>query len=83
VGYRTSEYAIMRSLELLRVLLAIEAREPSVMDIVHASGLNFKTVQKYINILAKLGLVTLEPTERKNIVRLTERGRCVARCLVS
>ena len=83
MGYRTSEYAIERSLELLKILLGMEGREIGVMDLVKASRLNYKTVQKYIYALEKMGLVEVIPKERKNIVRLTERGRCLARCFVS
>ncbi len=82
MGYRSSAYAIERSLELLKILLALEGRDPGMLDVASAANLNFRTVQKYIQTLEKMGLVSIEPTERKNVVRLTERGRCVARCLV-
>ncbi len=81
--YRTSEYAIERALNLLKILLAIEDREPGMLELQEATRLNYRTLRKYVLALERLGLVEIEPTERKNIVRLTERGRCIARCLVS
>ena len=82
MGYRTSEYAIEKVFDVLRILLAIEQREPGMLELKAATGLNYRTVQKYVKVLENMGLVKVDPTERKNVVRLTEKGRCLAKCLV-
>ena len=83
MGYRTSEYAIEKVFDVLRTLLAIEQREPGMLELKAATGLNYRTVQKYVKALENLGLVIVEPTDRKNVVKLTEKGRCLAKCLIS
>lgn len=83
IVYRTSEYAIEQALGLLKILLGMEETKPGIMDLTRASKLNFKTVRKYISALEQMGLLEVIPTERKNIVRLTDKGRCIARCLIT
>ena len=83
MDYRSSEYAIAKVFELVKVLLAVENRELGVTEIAEVAGLSYRATQKYVSTLEKLGLVEVVPKERKNVVRLTERGRCVARCLVA
>ena len=80
--YRTSDYAIENTFNLLRILLGFE-QGIAITELANVAQLSFKTTQKYIGVLEKLGLVKIEPQERKNLVRLTEKGRCLAKCLVS
>ncbi len=82
---RGAEFAVSFALQFLRALYAFEqaGREPSTSDLAEFMKTNFHTITRYRRILEKEGLIEIVPTERKNLVRLTERGRCVARCLVS
>ena len=82
VSYRSSGYAIEQAFNLIKLLISFEGREIGITELASISGLNFKTVQKYIETLRKMGIVVLEPRERKNIVYLTEKGKCIARCLL-
>ncbi len=78
-------YSLRRLTELMVYLLSAEARglSPGYTEIQEALKTDFKTAQRYILALKEVGWVEIQPTERKNVVRLTERGRCVARCLVA
>ncbi len=82
---RGADFALKFSLEFLRAVYAFEqaGREPSTSDLAEFLKTNYHTIKRYRDILEREGLIQVEPTERKNIVRLTERGRCVAKCLVS
>ncbi len=78
---RTSAYAIEKSFELLKIIYVHE--NVSIMDLMNMSKLTFVPLKKYLTTLEELGFVEIVPDERKNIVRLTDRGRCVARCLLT
>lgn len=77
-------YSLARMAELLLHLLAGEARGRglSYSDLTNLLRTDFKTVQRYVQALEENGWVRVEPGERANIIYLTEKGRCVARCLV-
>ena len=81
---RGAEFAVQFALQFLRAVYAFEqaGREPSTSDLAEFLKTNYHTIKRYRDILEREGLIQVEPTERKNVVRLTERGRCVARCLV-
>ena len=82
---RGAGFAVQFALQFLRAVYAFEqaGREPSTSELAEFLKTNYHTIKRYRDVLEKEGLIEVEPTERKNIVRLTERGRCVARCLVS
>ncbi|MEB3764594.1 MAG: hypothetical protein GSR77_00275 [Desulfurococcales archaeon] len=82
---RGAEFAISFALQFLRAVHAFEqmGREPSTSDLAEFLKTNFHTIKRYRNILEKEGLIVVEPTDRRNIVRLTDKGRCIARCLIT
>ena len=82
---RGAEFAVQFALQFIRAVYAFEqaGREPGTSELAEFLKTNYHTIKRYRDILERLGLVEIEPTERKNIVRLTERGRCIARCLIS
>ena len=73
------------ALDMLKALLAYEqtGRAPSTHELSQFMRRDQSVVIRYRNILEKLGLVEVVPEGPRNLVKLTERGRCVARCLVS
>jgi len=77
-------YSLSRVVELLIYLLSMEVRGRPVgySEIQDELKTDFKTVQRYVNALEEIGWIKVDPTERKNLIRLTDRGRCIARCLV-
>ena len=81
VSKRTSAYAIEKSFELLKIIYVHESL--SIMDLMNISKLTFVPLRKYLRTLEEMGFVEVIPDERKNVVRLTDRGRCVARCLLT
>ena len=82
---RSAEYTLQIALDMLKALLAYEqaGKTPSTYELSLFMKKDQGVVIRYRNILEKLGLVTVEAEGPKNIVRLTEKGRCLARCLVS
>ena len=52
-------------------------------ELARMSGKHLSVFLRYRNALERLGLVEVAPEGQKNIVKLTDRGRCLARCLVS
>ena len=78
------DVTVRKTIELLSILLSgeIANREYSIMELMELMRTDFRTLQRYLKALESVGWVEVVPTERKNIVRLTDRGRCIARCLV-
>lgn len=78
-------YSLQRIAETMLLILTSEAqgRELGYSDLMDLLKTDFKTVQRYIGALEDVGWVEVVPTERKNVVKLTEKGRCIAKCLVS
>jgi len=74
-------YSLARLTELLAYLLVKDG--VGITEIQNELKTDFRTAQRYVKALEEIGWVEVVPTERRNVVRLTERGRCVARCLVS
>ena len=72
------------SLNLMRLLDTYESmgKEAGMYELVEALETNYHTLQRIVRALEKLGLIMVEPKEKKNVPRLTVKGRCVARCLV-
>ncbi len=81
---RGAEFAVSFALQFIKAVYAFEqaGREPSMSDLAEFLKTSFHVITRYRRILEQEGLIEVEPTERKNIIRLTERGRCIARCLV-
>ena len=77
-------YSLARLRELLIHLLSSEAQGKalSYTDLADKMKTDFKTVQRYVKALEEVGWVEVVPEERRNLVKLTERGRCVAKCFM-
>ena len=60
-----------------------EGKGMPTTEIAEKTGKHLSVFLRYRNALERLGLVEVVPEGQKNLVRLTDRGRCVARCLVS
>ena len=82
---RSAEYSLQIALDMLKALLAYEqmGKTPSTYELAQFLKRDQSVVIRYRNILERLGLVHVEPEGPRNNIKLTDRGRCVARCLVS
>ena len=82
---RGAEYGVQIVFGMLRSILAYKqtGRAPSTYELTQFMKKDQSVVIRYRNILEKLGLVEVVPKGPKNLVGLTDRGRCLARCLVS
>ncbi len=78
-----SEFAVKIIIDILIYLLHHEQEDPGIMNIVEGLPYNHRTIRSYISALEKEGIIKIEPIINKNIVRLTDKGRCIARCLES
>lgn len=78
-----AEYAILTAIEILKALKAFEelGKNPSTLDLANFLKKDYSIVLRYRNVLEKLGWIEVVPEANKNIIRLTERGRCIASCL--
>jgi len=76
-------YTIETIFEILKVLRILEetGKEPSTKDIAELLKKDYSVVLRYRNTMEKAGLITVEPEYNKNIVKLTDLGRCIAMCL--
>ena len=81
---RVAEFSVQFALQFIRAVYSFEqdGRKPITSELAEFLKTNY-TIKQYRDILEREGLIEVEPTERKNIARLPERGRYVARCLVS
>lgn len=82
---RGVDFSVRYIFDFLKILLEFEEnnREATTQDIVEALKSDFHTVVRYRSSLEKMELITVHPVGPKNVVRLTDRGRCLARCLAS
>ena len=82
---RNITYTAQLLFDILRALYAYEqmGKAPSTTDLAKFLSKDYGVIIRYRNTLEELGLVEVTPVENQNIVRLTEKGRCLARCLVS
>ena len=80
-----AEYYFKLAFNLLRLLSTYEnmGKEAGMYELVDALETNYHTLQRVIRALEAQGLVEVVPREKKNVPKLTDRGRCLARCLVS
>ena len=80
-----TEQTLRLVFNMLRLLLTYEemGKEAGMYELVEALETNYHTLSRVVNSLERLGYLKVEPREKKNVPRLTDRGRCVARCLVS
>ena len=80
---RSAEYSVQVVFDMLRAILAYEqaGRTPSTYELAQFMKKDQSVVIRYRNILEKLGLVEVVPEGPRNLIRLTARGRCLARCL--
>ncbi len=81
---RGAGFAVQFALQFIKAAHAFEqtGRKPSTSDLAEFLKTNYHTIKRYRDILEKEGLIMVEAHERANIIHLTEKGRCVARCLV-
>ncbi len=79
-----TEMTLRLAFNLLRLLETYEnmGKHAGMYELVDALETNYHTLQRIVRALEKLGYIVVEPHEKKNVPKLTERGRCVARCLV-
>ncbi|MEB2836664.1 MAG: DUF4364 family protein [Desulfurococcales archaeon] len=80
-----TEHTVRLALNLLRLLHSYEGigKKAGMYELVEALETNYHTLQRVVRALEKNGLIVVEPYEKKNVPRLTEQGRCVAKCLIS
>ena len=79
------ESTIRLTFKLLTLLHTYEkiGKEAGMYELVEALETNYHTLQRVVRALEKLDLVKVEPKEKKNVPKLTERGRCVAECSIA
>ncbi len=79
-----TEETIRLALNLVRLLNTYEnmGKKAGMYELVDALDTNYHTLQRIVRALERLGYIRVEPYERKNVPMLTEKGRCIARCLV-
>ena len=82
---RGAEFAVSFALQLLKAVYAFEQmnKQPSTSELAEFLKTNYHSMIRYRRILEKEGLIEVVPEGPRNVIRLTEKGRCVARCLVS
>lgn len=78
-----AEYTLRLTFDILRILKALEDmnREVSTQELAKILDKDYGVILRHRNVLEKLGLVKIEPIGVKNIVKLTDKGRCLARCV--
>ena len=81
---RGAEFAVSFALQLIKAVYAFEQmdKKPSMSDLAEFLKTNYHSMIRYRKILEKEGLIEVVPEGPRNIVRLTDRGRCLAKCLV-
>ncbi|MCE4613273.1 MAG: hypothetical protein F7C07_05520 [Desulfurococcales archaeon] len=82
---RGAEYSLYIMIDMLKALLAYEqaGRTPSTYEIAQFMKKDQSVVIRYRNLLEKLGLIVVRPEGPRNLIILTSKGRCLAKCLVS
>lgn len=80
-----TEYTLRLAFNLIRLLDTYEGmgKTAGMYELVDALDTNYHTLQRIVRALEKLEVITVEPQDKKNVPKLTARGRCLARCLVS
>ncbi len=78
-----AEYTLNIVIDILKALRAFEelGRQPSTKELADFIKRDYSVVLRHRNVLEKLGWIEVIPEYNKNIVRLTEKGRCIASCL--
>jgi predicted transcriptional regulator len=71
------------TLQILQYVNEHEEEEIGTLNLVNALGYHHRTIKNHLNALEKQGFIRIEPKLNKNVVRLTDRGRCMARCLLT
>ena len=77
------EFVFKITTEILLYLKEKADSNPGIMNLVHDLGYHHRTISKYLGLMEKNGLIKIEPTINKNIIKLTEKGECIVRCLES
>jgi len=84
IGEKMSERKITVALKrIFHVLKNIDG-ESSITELASKLNLRVSTVSDYIRDLEALGLIRIEIKEgfpRKIVPKLTEKGKCIVRCL--
>lgn len=78
------EYSIKLALNLVRLLDTYESmgKEAGMYELVEALETNYHTLQRIVRALEKLEIIQVKPKAKKNVPVITEKGRCLARCLI-
>ena len=71
------------TLQILQYVHDHENENVGTINLVTALGYHHRTIKNHLTALEKHGLIRIQPMLNKNVVRLTEKGECVARCLLT
>jgi len=82
---RGAEFAVSFALQLLKAVYAFEQmnKQPSTSELAEFLKTNYHSMIRYGRILEKKGLIEVVPEGPRNVIRLTEKNQCVARCTIS
>ncbi|MCE4625830.1 MAG: hypothetical protein F7C35_08240 [Desulfurococcales archaeon] len=77
-------HTVSMALTILRKIYELEEQgiAPATTFLANELGKHISVFKRYRDALERLGLIEVVPEGNRNLVRLTERGRCVAKCLL-
>ena len=80
-----TEYTLRLAFNLIRLLDTYEGmgKAAGMYELVDALDTNYHTLQRIVRALEKLEVITVEPHDKKNVPRLTEQGKCMAKCIAT
>ena len=80
---RGIDYALDTVFEILKALRVFEeaGKDASTYELANFVKRDVSVFLRYRRVLEKHGLIEVIPKGNQNIIRLTERGRCMASCL--
>lgn len=81
---RGVDFTLKFATEMIKVIYALSRvrREVNMSDIVNTLKTDYHVATRYRRALEELGLIRVRPEGRENRVELTEKGLCIAKCLV-
>lgn len=80
---RNITYTARLLFDILKAVYAYEqmGKTPSTTDLAKFLNKDYGVVIRYRNTLEELGLIEIKPVENQNLVQLTDRGRCLVKCI--